>query len=230
MNKILKFNWNERKKLFFSSDWHNYHNPIHWKEPIWKTRGYKDHIESLNDVANKINNRVKEDDILFFLGDGFLNATDGQVQDWFYRINCQNIQFIFGNHESNTYRMYREEMKETQSFSDVEDEIEIYPYKMQRSLTNVTFLGNYQEIQVGKQRISLSHFPFHVFNKSHKGAWALSGHSHNTDKTRNPDYPHGKYLDVGWDWKKDIWSYDEIEDVMSTKSISIKDHHDHATT
>ncbi len=50
-------------------------------------------------------------------------------------------------------------------------------------------------------------------------------HSHLSDKERLPEFPIGKTLDVGIDCGK-IWSFEEIEDVMSTKSISILDHHD----
>jgi hypothetical protein len=34
----------------------------------------------------------------------------------------------------------------------------------------------------------------------------------------------GKYLDCSWDWKKDIWSFEEIRDIMSTKEIYVTDH------
>jgi hypothetical protein len=32
-------------------------------------------------------------------------------------------------------------------------------------------------------------------------------------------------LDVSWDYKRDIWSFEEVEDVMSTKDILTVDHH-----
>jgi hypothetical protein len=52
-------------------------------------------------------------------------------------------------------------------------------------------------------------------------------HSHLSDKTRLPEFPLGKTLDIGIDSGR-IWAFDDIEDVMSTKSVSILDHHDTA--
>lgn len=222
MNKILKFNWNDRNSIYFSSDWHNFHDPQHWTVPIWEQRGYDSAAHAAQQVAHKINERVGKNDTLFFIGDGFLNATEEQVELWFDSINCDNIFYLYGNHESIPYRLYKKEIFKT----FFRDDIEVYPLKIE----NVTYLGNYQEIEIGKQRIVLSHFPLHVFNKGHHGAWAISGHSHMTDKTRCPDYPYGKVLDVGWDKRNDVWSFDEIFEVMKNKSVKIHDHHDQYTT
>jgi calcineurin-like phosphoesterase family protein len=171
----------------------------------------------LDDVVSKINARVKEDNFLYFLGDGFLNATDEQVLEWFSRINCQNIHTLWGNHSSNTFRIYRQAVLE--KYGD--PEIEVYPMRF----NNVVFLGNYQEIYIGKKLIVLQHFPIKTWNNNSRNSFHLHGHSHNTDKSRNPEHPMGKCLDCSWDWKKDIWSFEEIEDVMSTKEMQIFDHH-----
>jgi calcineurin-like phosphoesterase family protein len=216
VNKIIKHKWEDRNKIFFSSDWHNYHDPK-WDVPIWKMRGYNSPQESVDDVVSKINAKVKEDDFLYFLGDGFLNATDEQVLEWFSRINCQNIHTLWGNHSSNTFRIYRQAVLE--KYGD--PEIEVYPMRF----NNVVFLGNYQEIRVGKKLIVLQHFPIKTWHNNSRNSFHLHGHSHNTDKSRNPEHPMGKCLDCSWDWKKDIWSFEEIEDVMSTKEMQIFDHH-----
>jgi len=216
VNKNIKHKWEDRNKIFFSSDWHNYHDPK-WDIPIWKMRGYNSPQESVDDVVSKINAKVKEDDFLYFLGDGFLNATDEQVLEWFSRINCQNIHTLWGNHSSNTFRIYRQAVLE--KYGD--PEIEVYPMRF----NNVVFLGNYQEIYIGKKLIVLQHFPIKTWNNNSRNSFHLHGHSHNTDKSRNPEHPMGKCLDCSWDWKKDIWSFEEIEDVMSTKEMQIFDHH-----
>jgi len=216
VNKNIKHKWEDRNKIFFSSDWHNYHDPK-WDIPIWKMRGYNSPQESVDDVVSKINAKVKEDDFLYFLGDGFLNATDEQVLEWLSRINCKNINYIYGNHESNIFRIYRQAVLE--KYGD--PEIEVYPMRF----NNVVFLGNYQEIYIGKKLIVLQHFPIKTWNNNSRNSFHLHGHSHNTDKSRNPEHPMGKCLDCSWDWKKDIWSFEEIEDVMSTKEMQIFDHH-----
>lgn len=218
MNKVRKHKWEERNKLFFSSDWHNFHNPQKWDVPIWKQRDYSSPEESCKDVIEKINSKVGEEDYLYYGGDGFLNAKDEDVLWWFDQIKCQNILYVWGNHEAGPFRLYRQEVERQYGFKNVE----IYPLTMR----NVTFLGNYQEILVGRQKIVLSHFPFHVWNNMERFSWNLHGHCHNNNKTRNPEYPNDKTIDLGWDYKKDVWSFSEIKDVMETKNLVIYDHHE----
>ncbi len=216
MYKIEKFKYESRNDHYWCSDFHNFHDPS-WNVPIWKSRGYSSPEESYRDVQQKINTRVKNSDYLWVLGDSFLSATDDNVVDWWRGVNCQNIRYLFGNHASQMYRLYKQEMLKQYD----RDDIEVYPLRM----NNVVFVGNHHEIQIGKQRIIMNHFPLRTHNQVSHGSWGLHGHSHNNDKTRNPDYHIGKFLDLSWDWKKDIWSYEEIEDVMSTKEIFVSDHH-----
>lgn len=215
MYRILKHKYDDRDKLFFSSDWHIFHNPS-WDVPIWKTRGYLSASDAAEQILNTINARVSEHDTLYFLGDGFLNASDEEVIRWLSRINCKNIQYLFGNHCSNMYRLYTQEVE--RQYGDIG--VEVYPLRM----NNVVFLGNHIELHVGKQRIIMNHFPLHSFHKMKGGSIMLSGHSHNTDKSRNPDWPTNRCLDIGWDWKRDVWSFEEIMDVMSTKTFTPVDH------
>jgi calcineurin-like phosphoesterase family protein len=216
MYKIEKYKWEDREKLFFSSDWHIFHNPS-WPIPIWKMRGYESAEDAAFKIQKMINSTVPEDGVLYFLGDLALNATDGQVIGWLNGIKCRNIKMLWGNHESNTYRIYKQEM--LRQFG--RDDIEVYPLTM----GNVTFVGNHVEIQVGKKNIIMNHFPFKIWNGGNRNTWHLNGHSHLSDKERHPEHPLGKTLDTGIDCGK-IWSFNEIEDVMSTKSIHILDHHD----
>lgn len=220
MVKVIKYPWDARNTIFFSSDWHVFHDPS-WEVPIWKARGYSSAEDHAEEVLATINSRVGENDTLYFLGDMFLNATDGQCMGWLSRIKCQNIIKLWGNHHSNMYRLYKQVVKDR--FAFIDDDTEVYPIRM----NNVVFMGNHVEIRVGKQHVSMNHFPQHSWN--HMGprakSWCLSGHSHNSDRTRNPDSPTNRCLDCSWDWKKDVWSWAEIEDVMSTKTFVAVDHH-----
>lgn len=215
MNKILKFPWDQRNKHFWASDWHNFHDPKTWTSPIWEMRGYRNAEEASEQTLRITNEKVGVDDTLWYLGDGFLNASDEQCLNWLSRVNCQNINYLFGNHESNIYRIYKEQVKEQYGLEDVE----VYPLK----IGNVTFLGNHQEIMIGKQIIVNNHFPLRIWHKDNLGAWNLSGHSHLQDAGRRPDAPNQKGLDCGCDHQV-VWSFSEIEDVMSTKTIKILDH------
>lgn len=216
MYQILKFNYEDRHRHFWVSDLHTYHDPKTWDSPIWEMRGYKDAVECAEHQIEKINERVGVNDILWNLGDNFLNASDEQCKKWWGAIKCRNIKYLFGNHESCPYRIYKEEVKKQYGLEGVE----VYPLKY----SNIEFLGNHQEIYIGKQIIINDHFPLRIWHKDSKGAWMLSGHSHLQDEGRKPEAEFQKGLDNGWDYKRDVWSFSEIEDVMSTKSIQILDH------
>jgi len=218
MNQLIKFKWDEKDNLYFSSDFHYNHKCETWEVPLWKVRGY-DSVEHANESQiNQINKSVPENATLFYTGDTALNADEDIVLDLWSRINCKDIRFIYGNHDLIMYRLYKQELKKQYGLEGVE----LYPLKM----NNVTYLGNYAEIQVGKKKITLCHYPIRSWNQAGRGSINLHGHSHNNDPTRNPDYHLGKCLDLSWDWKKDVWTFDQIMDVMSTKEIHVTDHHD----
>jgi hypothetical protein len=42
---------------------------------------------------------------------------------------------------------------------------------------------------------------------------------------RRPDYLLSKGMDVGIDYGR-IWSFEEISEIMSTKTVELIDHHD----
>jgi calcineurin-like phosphoesterase family protein len=56
----------------------------------------------------------------------------------------------------------------------------------------------YAEIEVGGDLVVLFHYAMRVWNRSHRGAWHLFGHSHGQLQ------PEGRSCDVGvdcWDFK-----------------------------
>ena len=112
------------------------------------------------------------------------------------------------------YRLYKDEVLSKYGLSNVE----IYPI----TLGNVTFVGSHMGIMVGKQSIIMNHFPLRIWKNDARTAWMLSGHSHLTDIDRRPESQFGKCFDIGWDYKKDVWSFSEIEDVMSTKEVNYR--------
>jgi calcineurin-like phosphoesterase family protein len=218
MYKTTKHRFTDKERIFFSSDWHLFHEAVNWPIPIWKQRGYSSVEESNKDIQDKVNAKVGKDDYLYYLGDLALNATDDGVIEWMSGINCQNVMMLFGNHESVPFRLYRNEILRQFGRND----IEVYPLK----INNMTFLGNHHEMWVGKQHIVMNHYSLHSWNRMGKLSWQLHGHSHCSDATRNPSHPTGKVLDCGWDGKKDVWTYAEIEETMHTKTFHAVDHHD----
>jgi calcineurin-like phosphoesterase family protein len=56
-----------------------------------------------------------------------------------------------------------------------------------------TYLGNYAEIKVGNNDYTLTHYPFEVWNKSHRGTYHIFGHCHHS----LPVNPNIRRVDAG---------------------------------
>ena len=216
MYKTLRLN-DPNVNIFFTSDWHAYHNPK-WPVPLHKKRGY-DSVSQMNaDIINKANSRIREKDYIINLGDGFLNCNKDQIDGFLDSLVCQNIIYLFGNHESVTSRIYKDAcLALTGSKAQ-----EVYPVKYK----NLHFYGQTLNLVVMKKKFICSHFAMRIWNQSHHGSMSLSGHSHYSDKERHANYFKSKSLDVGWEGKNDFWSFDELMAVMKNKGITQFDHHD----
>jgi calcineurin-like phosphoesterase family protein len=73
-----------------------------------------------------------------------------------------------------------------------------------------------------KQKITLLHYAMRVWNKSHRGAWHLYGHSHGT----LPDDPNSLSFDVGVDANQYFpISYQQVKARMKQKTWTPIDKH-----
>ena len=159
---------------------------------------------------------VRPEDTLFHLGDFCLNITPPEFESILSRINCNNIAYIWGNHNSCIRRVY-EDAVTTQYGRDME----VYPY----AIGKLTYLGYYKELIVNGHMIVIHHYPHQIFNQMQKGAWQLSGHSHYTNPTTQVEYPDNKILDVGWDGHGKPLSFPEIQKIMMNKNHVKHDKH-----
>lgn len=210
----LKLTHNDENRVYFTSDTHfNHDRPF-----IYEARGYKNRYEHNDALIAKINEIVRPQDELFHLGDFCLNITTSEFESILTKINCQNIYYIWGNHNSCIRRMYEETLTGEYQRND----IEVYPYKVSK----ITYLGYYKEIIVNGQLIVLHHYPHQIFNAMQKGAWQLSGHSHYSNPTTQLDNPNNKILDVGWDGHAKPLSFDDIREIMAKKThVRLDAHH-----
>jgi calcineurin-like phosphoesterase family protein len=85
---------------------------------------------------------------------------------------------------------------------------------------------------INKQRIVLCHYALAVFDKSHRGAIHLYGHSHsNAEPWLDRVMPGRRTMDVGVDNAAKIlgeyrpFSFEEIMDIMSKRNGFHFDHH-----
>lgn len=216
MNKLVKFYQTDTQKIFFTSDPH-----LHHKQPfIWQKRGYNNSNEHVEGIITKINEVVRDTDILFILGDITLNCTEAEFDIILDQINCKNIKMIWGNHNNPSYLFYKKQQELQYHISS--EHTEIYPVKYK----NLQFLGNYQEIVVDGQYIVLCHYPIHSWNWRSKGSWMCAGHEHGDFYPTLPTtLDCGKILDVGWDIFKKPLSMSEIKIIMDTKPVSGAGHH-----
>ena len=210
--KPLKLTHNDSHKVFFTSDSHFRHN----QKFIFGSRGYKDRYEHDDALITKINEIVRPQDTLIHLGDFCLNITPSEFNEILARIYCQNILYIWGNHNSCIRKSY-EDAVTTQYGND----IEVYPY----TIGKLTYLGYYKELSVNGHMIVIHHYPHQIFNQMQKGAYQLSGHSHYTNPTTQLDNKVNKILDVGWDGHGKPLSFSEIQKIMMNKNHISKDNH-----
>jgi calcineurin-like phosphoesterase family protein len=152
-------------------------------------------VESMNDIlVDNINKVVRKEDVLYHLGDWSF----GYAREFRDRLNCDNIILIYGNHD-----------KEIRKSRD-----------LQNMFTSI--YDSYHEININGQDITLCHYAMKVWNKSHRGAWHLYGHSHGS----LPDDSNSLSFDCGVDcWEFYPIDMDEISKVMKNKKFVSVDHH-----
>ena len=81
----------QQSDVWISSDWHLGH------ENIAKHRGFSSFEEHDDTVINNINKVVSKRSKLFVLGDVTINKRSLPILE---RINCKNLELIFGNHDT----------------------------------------------------------------------------------------------------------------------------------
>lgn len=151
-------------------------------------------FDNIQDHDKKIienhNSVVKPEDEVWFLGD-FIFGSESQLEQILKQMNGK-IHIVFGNHD-----------------------------KAARKCGNLfDSQQDYKEINVNGQAITLCHYAFRVWNKSHHKAWMLYGHSHLSLTSL------GKSMDVGIMGNNYFpYSFDDIKRIMDSKTISNEDHH-----
>jgi calcineurin-like phosphoesterase family protein len=196
--------------IWFTSDSHFGHTNIAGPKISTWSSGYRDFnsVHEMNmALVDGINKYVKEDDILYHLGDWSFGGVQNIFQFRNYII-CKNIHLILGNHDQHI----------------IDKEIKYHD----TSFNPVELFSSVQDVltlDIGKTKIFLSHYSHRVWLGSHKGVIHLYGHSHGSI----PDY--GKSMDVGVDvaFKKfgeyRPFNIGDITNIMSKRTIEKIDHH-----
>lgn len=201
------------KNIWFTSDSHFGHTNIAGPNVSRWTSGYRDFetVHQMNaSLVDGINKYVKEDDILYHLGDWSFGGIHN-IKLFRDSIVCQNIHLILGNHD--------------QHITDKEvkfHETQFNPYNLFSSVRDVL------EISHGKHRFFMSHYPHLSWHHASKGVIMLHGHEHGSFNRLNQNTLR---MDVGIDSAKMIlgesrpFSIEEIIDLNSRKKIMPFKHH-----
>jgi calcineurin-like phosphoesterase family protein len=184
--------------IWFTSDTHYNHRNIASESCTRWKNGYRnfDSLHQMNEaLITNINKSVKENDILYHLGD-FAFGGHKSVIEFRNSIVCKNIHLIIGNHDE-----------------EIEDDLEL-----QKLFTSVndTFKGF-----IGKQRFHLSHYSHRVWPKSHRGSIHLYGHSHGSIPDLGKSMDVG--VDTHKDFRP--YHINEILTIMSKRESHKVDHH-----
>jgi len=192
--------------MFFTSDSHLGHKRV----LNYSNRPFES-VEAMDEeLITQINNHVKEDDVLWHLGDFAMYSYKDTPKSYYERcekyrerIKCQNINIVWGNHDDPI-------------IADLFNESH-----------------NLKEIQLSKRKfLILCHYAMAIWRKSHRGAIHLYGHSHGTAETwLDEKMPGRKSMDVGVDNAAKLlgcyrpWSFKVILDRLEGPTSFSFDHH-----
>lgn len=160
-------------------------NGYKWHDGKWKSEHSPQHNISIDSIMlmnaaiiDNINKTVPSHGLLIHLGDFAINngrhkALLTPISTIVSRINC-DIIMVWGNHDTDNIK---EELSKT-----------------------CIWTGDSATLNIGIMSIELSHYCHAVWNKSHRGAFHLYGHSHSEiEKNMDLLMPGRRSMDVGID-------------------------------
>ena len=147
---------NDNKNVFFTSDFHLFHNNV----LKFDNRPFTDVNEMHVVLEGGWNEVVKPNDIVIYLGDlSFARREDKpSVEAMLNRLNG-TIHFVMGNHDK------FEDIKKMTRFQSVQDYLEV----------RVKHVLDYNEVET---LFCCMHYPIYSWNKSHHGSYHVHGHCH----------------------------------------------------
>lgn len=197
--------------IWFVSDTHYSHKNLclgvsEWDDKTKSCRNFQT-LEEMNElIVSNINKYVKEDDILYHLGDW---SFGGIENIWKFRklINCKNIYLVPGNHDHHikSNKILPNCIIRTFNLNSKDVFTEVLP-----ELTKIT---------IDKKEVILCHFPLEEWENMDRGSIHLHGHSHHTKDYTDLNM-YTKRMDVGMDWEEFrpyIW--EEIKEIMKERKI-----------
>lgn len=217
--------------IWFTSDTHHSHKNIcigvsEWDDKAKSCRNFQT-LEEMNElIVSNINKYVKEDDILYHLGDW---SFGGIENIWKFRkqIKCKNIYLIPGNHDHHIKKnkiLPNCLIKDLEQFIYGDDylnfDINYSPNsKIDAKELFTAVLPELTKIVINKQEIVLSHFPLEEWENMDRGSWMLHGHCHGKFNQSELNLKY-KRMDVGLDTNNlKPYSINDIFEIMNNRNI-----------
>lgn len=173
----------EERNVFFTSDFHMYHNNV----LKFDNRPFEDIHEMHLALEERWNEVVGPNDIVIYLGDlDFARGDDKpSVEGMMYRLNG-TIHFVMGNHDKYA------DIKKIGKFASVNDYLEV-------RIKHMFPDSNSGVLKVTETLFCCMHYPIFEWNKKHHGSYHIHGHSHgNIYHGDESDYYEGRrVMDVG---------------------------------
>lgn len=173
----------EERNVFFTSDFHMYHNNV----LKFDNRPFEDIHEMHLALEERWNEVVEPNDIVIYLGDlDFARGDDKpSVEGMMYRLNG-TIHFVMGNHDKYA------DIKKIGKFASVNDYLEV-------RIKHMFPDSNSGVLKVTETLFCCMHYPIFEWNKKHHGSYHIHGHSHgNIYHGDESDYYEGRrVMDVG---------------------------------
>lgn len=201
--------------IWFTSDTHYSHKNITYGVSDWDDLSSTRKFDTVDDMNNalisNINKYVKEDDVIFHLGD-FAFGSAQNIYEFRKKINCKTIYLIYGNHDKNI-------QKNLIVYDGDDSKIPVRAKELFAGLYDYLYLTvNFVE-DISKrfflkpnrtQTFALSHYPFSAWEGMEDGSIHLHGHIHSNQETK---WGSGKRLDVGVDGN-DLKPYNLLNDII----------------
>lgn len=246
MNKPFNIRRNDYNNIYVTSDFHYDHQ----RDFIWTPRGfstYQEHNKFIEDACDKLT----ENDLLIYLGDWSLNSTDERSTALLQRIKA-HVVFVSGNHDAYHTRFYTKSLND---FCGRQPDtryagggFQILPFTVDKFTSagkpgvfstifpnkekTITYFGEEFYFRIGNRHYFSRHMAPMIWDKmKYSNYCSLVGHSHGNLTIANPSYTNGgKILDVGVDNaikynKSAFFKIEEVDAIIDSKSIIIRDHH-----
>ncbi len=209
----------DHTNVWFWSDLHLGHRCDRWEIPLWKNRGF-DSVEEHDDcLRTRWNNNVKNNSIVFHLGDIMFGGSGEQrLINTFENLNFKELYLMGGNHHAGYKQLFEKSINDNGVHYSQFEEKKVY------------FVPNYFEIMVCGQPVVLSHYAIVSWNGQGKGSWMIHGHSHGSlyKSELGKLLYQAKILDVGVENCNNPISFSEIRSKFKKTNLTF-DHHDQYT-